>query len=44
MMDYIEDVAVISDPAQPSAIHLYQVKTKSSDKQYMYFFHIFYGY
>ena len=35
MMDYIEDVAVISDPAQPSAIHLYQVKTKSSDKQYM---------
>ncbi|MFR1123046.1 MAG: dsDNA nuclease domain-containing protein [[Clostridium] symbiosum] len=35
MMDYIEDVAVISDPTQPSAIHLYQVKTKSSDKQYM---------
>lgn len=35
MMDYIEDVAVISDPTQPTAIHLYQVKTKSSDRQYM---------
>ena len=35
MMDYIEDVSVISDPDAPSAIHLYQVKTKSSDKQYL---------
>lgn len=35
MMDYIEDVSVISDPEAPSAIHLYQVKTKSSDKQYL---------
>lgn len=26
MMDYIEDVSVISDPDNPSAIHLYQVK------------------
>lgn len=34
MMDYIEDVSVISDPDSPSAIHLYQVKTKSTDKQY----------
>lgn len=35
MMDYIEDVAVICDPTHPSAIHLYQIKTKSSDKQYL---------
>ena len=35
MMDYIEDVAVITDPDNPSAIHLYQIKTKSSDKQYL---------
>lgn len=35
MMDYIEDVSVISDPDTPSTIHLYQVKTKSSDKQYL---------
>ncbi|MEA4921403.1 MAG: dsDNA nuclease domain-containing protein [Clostridiaceae bacterium] len=35
MMDYIEDVSVIRDPSRPSAIHLYQVKTKSSDKQYL---------
>lgn len=34
MMDYIEDVSVICNPADPSEIHLYQVKTKSSDKQY----------
>ena len=34
MMDYIEDVAVISDPDNPSSIHMYQIKTKSSDKQY----------
>lgn len=34
MMDYIEDVSVISNPDNPSAIHLYQIKTKSSDKQY----------
>ena len=30
MMDYIEDVSVISNPDNPSAIHLYQIKTKSS--------------
>lgn len=35
MMDYIEDVSIISDPDAPSAIHMYQVKTKSSDKQYL---------
>lgn len=35
MMDYIEDVSVISNPNNPSAIHLYQIKTKSSDKQYL---------
>jgi len=35
MMDYIEDVSIISDPEAPSAIHMYQVKTKSSDKQYL---------
>lgn len=35
MMDYIEDVSVICDPTAPSKIHLYQVKTKSSDKQYL---------
>lgn len=35
MMDYIEDISIISDPENPSAIHLYQVKTKSSDKQYL---------
>lgn len=34
MMDYIEDISVICNPQNPSAIHLYQVKTKSSDKQY----------
>ena len=34
MMDYIEDVAVICDPDNPSAIHMYQIKTKSADKQY----------
>jgi len=34
MMDYIEDVSVIQDPINPSKIYLYQVKTKSSDKQY----------
>lgn len=35
MMDYIEDVAVICDPLKTSTIHLYQIKTKSSDKQYL---------
>lgn len=35
MMDYIEDVAVICDPLKSSTIHLYQIKTKSSDKQYL---------
>ena len=34
MMDYIEDVSIICNPSDPSEIHLYQVKTKSSDKQY----------
>lgn len=34
MMDYIEDVSIICDPDNPSEIHLYQIKTKSSDKQY----------
>ena len=34
MMDYIEDVSIIIDPNNPSSIHLYQVKTKQSDKQY----------
>lgn len=35
MMDYIEDIAVICDPLKTSTIHLYQIKTKSSDKQYL---------
>lgn len=34
LMDYIEDVAIIDDPDNPSSIHMYQVKTKSADKQY----------
>lgn len=34
MMDYIEDISIITDPENPAAIHLYQIKTKSSDKQY----------
>lgn len=34
MMDYIEDIAIVTDPDNPSAIHLYQVKTKSAGKQY----------
>lgn len=36
MMDYIEDISVICDPSKSSKIHLYQVKTKSSDKQYLF--------
>lgn len=32
LMDYIEDVSVICDPDEPTKIHLYQIKTKSSDK------------
>lgn len=35
MMDYIEDISVIIDTENPASIHLYQVKTKSSDKQYV---------
>ncbi len=34
LMDYIEDVAVIESPDNPSKLHLYQLKTKSSDRQY----------
>lgn len=34
MMDYIEDVSIICNPYELSKIHLFQVKTKSSDKQY----------
>ena len=34
LMDYIEDVAIIDNPDNPSSIHMYQLKTKSSDKQY----------
>ena len=34
LMDYIEDVAIIENPNDPSGLHLYQVKTKSTDKQY----------
>lgn len=34
MMDYIEDISIICNPDASSEIHLYQVKTKSSDKQY----------
>ena len=34
-MDYIEDVSVIINPDDPSSLHLYQIKTKSSDKQYL---------
>lgn len=32
LMDYIEDVSVICDPAEPTKIHLYQIKTKSAGK------------
>lgn len=35
LMDYIEDISVINNPENPSDIHLYQVKTKSSDKAYL---------
>ena len=35
MMDYIEDISIISDLDNPSSIHLYQVKTKSADKPYL---------
>lgn len=35
LMDYIEDVSVIKDPSDPSAIYLYQVKTKSANKNYL---------
>lgn len=35
LMDYIEDVSVIINPDDPSSLHLYQIKTKSSDKQYL---------
>ncbi len=35
LMDYIEDIAVIDNPDNPSSIHLYQIKTKNSDKQYL---------
>lgn len=34
LMDYIEDVVIIENPDEPTGIHLYQVKTKSADKQY----------
>lgn len=34
LMDYIEDVVIIENPEDPTGIHLYQVKTKSTDKQY----------
>lgn len=34
LMDYIEDISIITNPDNPSDIHLYQVKTKSTDKQY----------
>jgi len=34
LMDYIEDVAIIENPSDPSGLHLYQLKTKSTDKQY----------
>lgn len=34
LMDYIEDVVIIENPNEPTGIHLYQVKTKSTDKQY----------
>ena len=34
MMDYIEDISVITNPDNPDEIHLYQVKTKTTDRQY----------
>lgn len=34
LMDYIEDVVIIENPEEPTGIHLYQIKTKSTDKQY----------
>lgn len=36
MMDYIEDISIICNPSNPSEIHLYQVKTKTADKQYSF--------
>lgn len=35
MMDYIEDISIICNPFEPSEIHLYQIKTKTSDRQYL---------
>ena len=35
LMDYVEDVVIIENPDEPTGIHLYQVKTKSTDKQYL---------
>lgn len=35
LMDYIEDISIIKNPENPSDIHLYQVKTKTSDKSYL---------
>lgn len=32
LMDYIEDISVICTPDDPTSIHLYQIKTKSSDR------------
>ena len=34
LMDYIEDVSIICDPADPSKIHMYQIKTKTPGKTY----------
>ena len=34
LMDYIEDISVICDPAESAKIHLYQIKTKAADKTY----------
>lgn len=34
LMDYIEDVSIITNPADPDQIHLYQVKTKTAGSSY----------
>lgn len=34
LMDYIEDISVVFNPSHPDGIRLYQIKTKSADKQY----------
>ncbi len=36
LMDYIEDISIVTDPENPTGLRLYQIKTKSADKQYSF--------